>query len=221
VSKKVEDDVVGVAEEEQAEQAVLRGGQRDGDESEAADGEGQAKRDELVLQVGAVPAGAPDLVERDFEGHEDPGRGYEEHHDGSELHAAMGAGEDVHVADDEVLSGGEEVADLVGDDGDHGRGVEGLAGQGEHEDDEGKERKDDICGNAEGVSVDLSLRKIEGQRLRLLGERGVFRQAAQRFGGGPALLRGSRGNAWGKQRQHGHAVRIVAILRRKSTAHNG
>src|SRR6185295_3548555 len=113
----VEDDVIGVAEEEKTEHAMMCGGERDGDEGEGADGEGQTQGDNLVHEIGAVEFGAPDLVEGDFERYEDPGGGDEEHDDGGDLHAAMRAREDGHVADDEVLAGGEEVADLICDDG--------------------------------------------------------------------------------------------------------
>ncbi len=127
--------------------------------------------------------GAPDLVQGDFERYEDAGGGDEQHDDGGDLHAAVRAGEDGHVADNEVLAGGEEVADLVRNDGLHGGRVEDLPGEGQHEDDEGKEGEDDVGGHAEGVGMHFSLCEIAGERLAALGQGGVFRQASERRGG--------------------------------------
>ncbi len=67
----------------------------------------------------------------------------------------MGVDESGHVADDEVLIVGQDGAEHVADDGDHGRGVEELLREGEEQDDKGEEREDDVGGDGEGVGVDM------------------------------------------------------------------
>ncbi len=68
---EVEDDVVGVADEDPGEDGLLAGGGGDRRHGQDAYGEREAKRDDLIVQVAAVLADSPDAVEGDFERKED------------------------------------------------------------------------------------------------------------------------------------------------------
>ena len=103
----------------------MRGGHADGRAWPAAPTrERHAQGDQLVHDVGAVFCDAPDPVERHFEGQENAGRGDEQHDDGGHLDAAAGMDEQAHVADDEVLVGGQNVAQHTADLPYHGRANE-------------------------------------------------------------------------------------------------
>jgi hypothetical protein len=64
--------------------------------------------------------------------------------------------------------------------------MEDVPGQGEHEHNEGKERKNDVGGHAEGVGVHLCLCKIERERLRPVGQGGMFPESSEGLGSGTA-----------------------------------
>ncbi len=163
----MEDDVVGVADEDPGEDGLLAGGGRDRRHCQDADGEREAERDRLVVQVAAVLADSPDAVESNFERKEDSGGGDEEHDEREELRVFVRVGEELHVAHDEVLPDWEEIFHHVADDILHGAGVEDVAADSEEKNDEGKEREDGVRGDREGVGVHLGARHVarEGANL--------------------------------------------------------
>jgi hypothetical protein len=196
VGEGTKDEVLSVAEEEPGKQAVLRGGEGDGEEREQANGKREAEGDDGVHEVGTVFRDFPDAIEGDFEGQEDSTGGDEQRDDGDDLHFAAGVGKEAHVLDDEVLVRGQEVAEHVAEDAFHRRRVEdgALDGPGHH--DEWKERQDGVCGDAEGVGVHLALRKVAREGDELRPPSGVSRQARRGLGDGV------RGRGW-LDGQHG------------------
>ncbi len=167
VGEDAKDEVLRVAEEERGKQAVLGGGEGDGEERQQADGEGKAEGDDGVHEVGAVFRDPPDAIEGDFQGQEDSAGGDEQCDHGDDLHLAAGVSEQAHVLDDEVLVRGQEVTEHVAEDGLHRRRMEDVALDGPGHHDEREERQDGVGGDAEGVGVHFCLREIasEGDQL--------------------------------------------------------
>jgi len=116
------------------------------------------------VQVGAVLGDAPDLIQSDFEWEKNSGGGDDQHDDGEDCCPAVRLGEEQHVADDEVLAGGQQVAEHIADQVLHTRGVKNISRQGEQQDHEWEEGEDGVGGDGEGVGVDLSLHEVADER---------------------------------------------------------